>query len=621
MESKDLVRLEVLRRKNAASSWKNGELYRLLFKPDLYVVAYERLKSNPGSMTPGTDGSTIDGFSMSIIESIIKAMREESFTFSRARRVSIPKPNGGERKLAVAPARDKVVQEVIRMILEAIYDSPHGATFSEHSHGFRPGRGCHSALKEVRTKWSGVTWIIEGDVKAAFDSIDHGRLIGVLRKRITDERFLNLIQKALSAGYYEFGTPVNAVIGTPQGSVLSPILANIFLHEFDEFVQRVMYRETKGENKPLDLEYRRAGYRLEALRKQVAKADGAERQTLIEQIRECKKKLICMPVYRDDGTFVRVKYVRYADDWCVGVNGPRELAESLRNEIGDFLKNELGLTLSVGKTHIRHAKTEEAFFLGTRFTIGSASPKVSSTTRGGRTFSKRVAGWSPRMFAPVDRIVKRLCDRGFCDAAGNPKTKPLWVTLDDAQIVELYNGILWGLLNYYSFVDNYHLLSRVNFILKCSAAKTLAHKHKTSMASIFKKYGGSLKVKVPLTSGRTRTVQFKGETEWRATPTVFKGIGEPDLNLDRALQQSRRLRTRSKLGENCVICGSDDRVQMHHLRHVRKMGTNLKGFSRLMATLNRKQIPVCHECHGKVHRGKYDGMSLKELHNLAAAAR
>lgn len=622
MSNNDLARLEVLREKNADPNWVNGDLYRLMYKKDLYVVAYERLKSAPGNMTPGADGSTLDEFSLGTIENIIAQMRSEAFRFSRARRVHIPKANGGKRPLGIASPKDKVVQEVMRMILEAIYESPHGPTFTDTSHGFRPNRGCHTALKSIRENWNGVTWIVEGDVKAAFDNIDHDLLIGCLQKRISDTRFLNLIRKALTAGYYEFRKPINSDIGTPQGSIVSPILCNIFLHELDIFMASRIAETEKGEKRKRSLESIRAYKRLEKARREIEKLEprSEQRASMAKEVKAAKLANMEIPSGSNDGSFIRVKYVRYADDWCVGINGPKSLAIQLRNEVKDFMSDKLGLTLSMEKTHIRNAKTEEAFFLGTRLRIGSTTQKVQKVTRNGKSFDKRVTGWSPQLWAPVGKLINKLHSKGFCDVKGEPVPKTPWVLLDDDQIVSIYGSILRGLLNYYSFVDNYAKLSWVQYVLKYSAALTLATKHRLSLRQVFRKYGDSLAVFKQNSKGKTFGVSMPVVVNWSRKPSRFM-VGEippPDTILMRHM----RLRTRSKLGESCVICGSDHGVEMHHVRHVRKMGDKPpQGFTRLLAMLNRKQIPACGVCHRKIHAGTYDGIRLLDLHNPIVAAR
>ena len=251
-------RLEHLRKANSDRQWINGGLYRLLYRADLYMLAYERIKSKPGNMTPGTDGETLDGFSLETIQTIIQEMQTEQFRFKPVRTTFIPKANGKMRKLGIPCVRDKVVQEALRLILEAIYDSPYGACFRETSHGFRPNHSCHTALREFRGKWSAVNWLIEGDIRACFDELNHAVLVNVLRKKIRDERFLNLIRKLLNAGYMDLhGRRKESLIGSPQGGILSPILANAYLHELDEFVEGLRMRHETGRKKQRNLAYQR----------------------------------------------------------------------------------------------------------------------------------------------------------------------------------------------------------------------------------------------------------------------------------------------------------------------------------------------------------------------------
>src|ERR1700749_295647 len=198
----------------------------------MYQIAYPKLRSNTGKMTPGVNPETLDGISSEWIDEIIQSMRNESFQFKPSRRGNIPKPKGGTRPLSVAPPRDKVVQEVLRMILDAIF-SP---TFSNNSHGFMAGRGCHSALKQVYMQFKGVAWVIEGDISKCFDSIDHHKLMNIIENKISDRRFTKLIWKSLRAGYFEFNEYKHTIAGTPQGSIISPTLCNIFMNQLDQFV-------------------------------------------------------------------------------------------------------------------------------------------------------------------------------------------------------------------------------------------------------------------------------------------------------------------------------------------------------------------------------------------------
>ncbi|WP_232480174.1 reverse transcriptase domain-containing protein [Roseomonas sp. KE2513] len=624
MGDKVLGRLEALRKANGNSAWVNHDLYRLMFKPGLYVVAYERIKSSPGNMTPGADKQTLDGFSMHNIEKIVSEMRNESFQFSRARRVQIPKPNGGKRPLGIAPPKEKVVQEAIRIILESIYDSPHGSSFSNLSFGFRRGMGPHSALKHIDTNWHGTTWFIEGDIKGCFDNIDHHRLIEILQKRISDQRFLNLIWKALTAGYLEFKTPVNSVIGTPQGSIISPILANIYMHELDVYVEGLRRKYERNAAREYSPEYAENFNALRRARRRLVKADTEEKKLVADEIRRLKQISTTLPTFKDDSRAIRVKYVRYADDWLIGLAGRKELANSIRDEVETFLATDLKLTLSREKTHIRHAKTEEAFFLGTRIKCGSTTPRVITytRTRGDVTshVTKRTTNGVMRLFAPVPRLVTRLADKGYCTPEGVPISKPAMSVLEDARIIEEYNAVLTGYLNYYSFAANRSRLRRVAYILQFSAAKTLAHRHQMSMKRVFAKHGAKLNITVNQADGTAKYVALKYPTDWKAKTTAFLvNAGADALDI---LNVQTNYRTRTKLGAKCCICGLDNNVEMHHVRHIRKGGVNpLHGFDRVMANLNRKQIPVCGACHDEIHAGRYDGKSLSDFSDPHLAAR
>ncbi len=600
---KSLERLEVIRKLNGENrEWVNDDLYRLMLRKDMYVLAYERLKSNPGNMTPGTDDETLDGFSEEEIDKIIEQMRNESYRCRPVRESFVPKANGKLRRLGIPCPRDKIVQEVVRIILEAVYDSPHGAYFSDCSHGFRRSKSCHSAVREIQKKWSGMIWLIEGDIKSCFDDIDHHKLVDVLRKKIKDERFLSLIWKFLKAGYLERARH-DSLAGTPQGGIASPILSNIYLNELDEFVEQIRVELEQGKERRPNLEYKR----IEARRYRLAKAGKADTR----EFKRLGKQMRSLPsLDTRDPNFVRVRYVRYADDWLIGVIGSHELAEEIKDRVGEFLKDKLALTLSQEKTKITNARTEEAEFLGYRIRKGRGrdTQKVTVSTNGsGRQFERRSTGMEVVLKAPMDKLIKRLAQKGFCDGKGNPKHKAGWTVLDEDQIVSLYSTINRGIQEYYRPADNWPELQRVQYILKYSLAKTLALKKKTSITRVMR--GRDISVQVRTKKGQVRNIVFYRNTDWTVKRDAFKDSPEIDL-----VAMNVRLRTRSKLGLPCVVCGNPNKVQMHHVRHIRKMDDREpKGFTRVMAALNRKQVPVCKACHERIHRGEYDSLSLKEL--------
>ncbi|GLV54965.1 reverse transcriptase [Dictyobacter sp. S3.2.2.5] len=610
MSQKIPERLEALRKLNSSRQWVNNDLYRLMFKEDLYIIAYERIKSKPGNMTPGTDGETIDGFSLSTVREIIEAMRSESFRFQPVRQSFIPKANGKMRKLGIPSAKDKIVQQAIYTILEAIYDSPQTPYFCETSHGFRPNHSCHTALREIREAWSAVNWFIEGDIRSCFDEVDHQTLVSILRKKIKDERFLNLIWKLLNAGYMDLhGARKDSLVGTPQGSIASPILANVYLHELDEFVETLRTKREKGKVKARNPLY----HQLSEKKRRMAK----QGKTRTREFRELVKRLRTLPsVVVDDPHFTRLKYLRYADDWIIGLCGSRKLADEIKQEMKDFLKEKLKLTLSEEKTRITNAKAEEAFFLGTILKIGNGeNAKVTlCTSRSGKKVKRRSTGWETVMEAPMPKLTKRLSERGFCTAEGFPIAKAGWAYLDTDQIINLYSSINRGIQNYYAFVDNWSKLSRIQYILRYSLAKTLAMKHKISLPKVFKRFGKNLTIVIKGKEGKKdREVSFHSNQNWSKDRDAFQGSTAP--NVDR-VRMATQMRTRSKLGLPCCICGeSAEQIVMHHVRHIRKLSHRREptGFNRILRKINRKQIPVCGSCHGKIHRGEYDAVKLTDL--------
>jgi group II intron reverse transcriptase/maturase len=607
MSQKALERLEILRKLNSNKEWVNHGLYRLMYEEDLYKVAYERIKSKPGNMTPGTDGKTLDGYSLQEIQHVIHLMRTEHFHFHPVKTTFIPKANGKMRKLGMPSTRDKIVQEVIHMILEAIYDSPYGAYFRPTSHGFRPHRSCHTALKEIREKWSATNWLIEGDVQACFDDISHQTLVAILRRKITDERFISLIWKLLKAGYLDTrGERRDSLAGTPQGGIASPILSNVYLHELDEFVEKLQAKWEKGKVKKPNPRYRAIVARRRRL---ISKG-----MTRTREFRTRSRQMRSLPSQMEhDPGFIRIKYLRYADDWLIAVSGSHALAKEIKQEIKTFLKDSLKLTLSEEKTRITHAKTEEALFLGTSIRMGSKgeSKQVTMTNAMGRTFKRRSTGWETVMKAPLPRLVKRLHERGFCTPLGDPTAKYGWAYLDVDQIISLYSSVNRGIQNYYRFADNWKQLSSIQYILEFSLAKTLACKHNTTLSHVFKRYGKPIHTTVTRSGGKERTVTFYLNHDWTKDRDAFQRE-TPAIDL---VQSNAWLRTRSKLGKACCICKEAGPTVMHHVRHIRKLsdGREPTGFNRVLRALNRKQIPVCTKCHGKIHRGDYDGLKLKDL--------
>ena len=352
------------------------ELYRQLWNRELYLLAYGNLYGNSGAMTPGACGETADGMSEAKIDAIIQAMRHERYRFAPVRRVLIPKKNGKMRPLGLPSWSDKLVGEVVRLLLEAYYEPQ----FSDRSHGFRKKRGCHTALREVENMWTGTVWFIEGDVTDCFGKIDHDILIGILAEHIHDNRFLRLIRNMLKAGYLDDWVYYETLSGTPQGGVLSPLLSNIYLNKLDQHVERELIpRYTRGEQRKRNPEYRRIEARRTRARQ---RGDRAAVRELTKQMRALPSKDPADPGYR------RLRYCRYADDHLLGFIGPKAEAEQIKAELARFLREELKLELNADKTLITHARTCAARFLGYEIIVQHADTKF---TNGRRAVNGKIA--------------------------------------------------------------------------------------------------------------------------------------------------------------------------------------------------------------------------------------
>jgi group II intron reverse transcriptase/maturase len=557
--------------------FKVNDIYRLMFNIRMYEVAYHKLKSNPGNMTPGIIPVTLDGMSLEWIEETINQMKDGSFQFKPGRRVQIPKPGSSKtRPLTIAPPRDKVVQEVMRMILEVIFEP----TFSNNSHGFRPNRSCHTALRQVKTQFGASTTIIEGDISKCFDSFDHEVLIGLIERKVSDKRFIHLVWKALKAGYMEFHSIQHSIKGTPQGSIVSPLLANIYLHELDLYIETLKAKYEKGTNASRNPEYRR----LEYLRSKANKAGDFDLGIkYLKEMQQIKSRLL------NDSSFRRLYYVRYADDWIVAIRGPRSDAVNMLQSIRMMLKDSLKLDLSVEKSKITNPRVEPALFLGTQISI---SNYVGSTI--GKNHQRLRVVSQLRMLAPLDRIYKKLTINGFMSAqykSGVPRF--IWLANDKDNIIKLYNSVLRGYLNYYSFTHNYpKVASSLEFILKTSCAKLLAAKFKLrSVTEVISKYGKDLK-------GDGKTGFLK--PSYKIDVWGFKS--KPKDRIKTLFAPYLSAATLDSL--ECAKCKSTDRVEMHHVRLLSDLNPKLSEVDRIMAKRRRKQIPLCRNCHLEHHKNQ-----------------
>ncbi len=460
---------------NRSKEFPNQPIDRDLYKTyilnkDMYLIAYNRLKSKPGMMTPGISPRTLDGMSLDVITKLISQLKSEKFSFSPGRRIEIAKASGGTRPLTIGDPQEKLVQEVIRLVLEAIYEP----LFKDTSFGFRPKKSCHTALRHVFTKFKGCAWWIEGDIKGCFDNIPHDKLMAILSLKITDQRFLQLIRKALNAGYMVDNRPIYDIVGTPQGSIISPILANIFLHQLDLFIENLKTEfDISGSRKRHPL-VRKLQW---AITKAKRTGDPKAVRKLAVEMRSNPNKLI------NSGNR-KLQYVRYADDWIIAVNGSFAEATDILNKVSLFLKN-IGLTVSPTKTKITNTYKEPALFLGTN--ISHSRSVTHSLHRRGTV--QRNSGFLV-LSAPMKRIAKKLSDNGYMNNHRGV-TRVSWLSLEVRQIIHLANSIIRGYENYYSFVLNKgKLCTYVYYIIRDVTLRTLAHKLSMgTRAAVIQKYG------------------------------------------------------------------------------------------------------------------------------------
>src|SRR4051794_8424196 len=453
------------------------ELYRQMFNPQLYLAAYGRIYSNQGAMTPGASAETVDGMSLGKIERVIDAMRHERYRFSPVKRVLIPKKNGKLRPLGLPGWTDKLVGEVMRLLLEAYYEP----RFSDRSHGFRAGRGCHTALREVANTWTGTTWLIEGDISDCFGSLDHEVMLSTLSEKIHDHRFLRLLRNMLQAGYLEDWVWNATLSGAPQGGVLSPMLSNIYLHRLDNFVEQVLIPEyNRGAERVKNPAYRKVQ---KALTRARERGDRAEARSLRKQLRGLPSKDLRDPRYR------RLRYVRYADDTLLGFAGPKAEAEEIKQRLGQFLRDELRLKLSEEKTLITHARTGAARFLGYEITVAQNDKAV---TNGQRSSNATV-----KLRVPTT-VIKAKCASYM--QRGKPARRTRLMNMDDYTIVSIYGAEYSGVAQYYLLASDVYRLNRLNWVIETSLLKTLAGKHRSTVSKTAAKY----KAKVDSHTGRAR---------------------------------------------------------------------------------------------------------------------
>lgn len=599
--------IEILERMKENSE-KNKEevftrLYRYLLRPDLYFIAYQKLYSNNGAATEGIDRDTADGFSEAKVEKLIASLADESYCPKPSRRIYLKKPNGKRRPLGIPSFSDKLVQEVLRMVLEAVYEP----IFSETSHGFRPGKSCHTALCYARYNLNGTRWFIEGDIKGCFDNINHEVLIRCIQKKIKDARLMKLIHKFLKAGYLEDFVYHNTYSGCPQGGIISPILANIYLHELDLYVAEL----SKGFQKPyksrITAEYSRLSGRMTRVKQKIKKAEEAgnmaEKERLLKELKKLRSQLLKTPCKSQ--TNKEIKYVRYADDFIIGVRGSREDCEEIKQKLSCFIRDSLKMELSEEKTLITHSNTY-ARFLGYDMRIRRSNvikPNGRGTTQ--RTMSNHM-----ELAVPLgDKIQPFLFKHGVVKQKENGELEPIHrndlLRLTDLEIVSAYDAELRGICNFYYLAGNFYKLHYMSYLMEYSCLKTLAFKHRCTIGKIKEKFSdkkGGWCIPYETKKGMKYLYLSKHSdcAKGKEASDTIPGMTMIHKHTRSTLESRLKAKT-------CELCGCTESRQFE-IHHVNKL-KNLKGkepWEVMMIAKRRKTMVVCYECHKKIHNQSFE---------------
>ncbi len=597
-------RLEALTTISKQGKRLNG-LFRLMEAPILWHEAYANIYANEGAITKGIDEVTLDGFSEERVRAIITRLKSGTYRFQPTRRTYIPKKSGKKRPLGISSGDDKLVQEVVRIILERIYEP----IFEERSHGFRPERSPHTALQYLDRQGDAVKWWIDMDIRDYFTTINHDLLMQFLQKKIEDKRFLHLIQDMLEAGSLEEWTFHTTYSGVPQGSICAPILANVYLHELDCFMKTVQEHFRQGkERRPnkVDEHYSR---KIRRLRKKydTLKGKGAQK----EQLREVQRTIKSIQQLRRnypsgdpfDPGFRRLQYCRFADDFIIGIIGSYADAEAVREEVKRFIQETLQLTIAEEKSHIQSGK-KGATFVGYWIKSYSGHRIVKVKVNGRHTTRKSVSE-RIQLHIPPGKLQQFSRNNRY----GNYQTakavhKAKMTMLSDAEIILAYNAEFRGLANFYALAHNVKTkMNKLQYLWRGSLFLTLAKKHKASMKhmekSLRREEGHALFVKE---KDKTRIIRLFRLKDLKPVPARDPHVDNQPNVFIWTLSRSELIRRLN--AERCEYCGTEEGTfEVHHIRKLKDVAHGKERWQQLMAARHRKTLILCKSCHQKLHAG------------------
>lgn len=590
--------LENLQKHSKEDNYKYERLYRNLYNPEFYLQAYQNIYANKGAMTSGIDGMTLDGFGKDVVDTLILQIKNHTYQPNPVKRVYIPKKNGKKRPLGISSSADKLVQEVIRMILESIYEP----TFSKRSHGFRHDKSCHTALQQIQNTFTGIKWFVEGDIKGYFDNINHHILVNILRERIKDEAFIELIWKFLKSGYMEKWEYNATYSGVVQGSGFSPILANLYLDKFDKYIEEYMKTFNKGKTRKVGKDYGRlkGRYQLynEKCRANWNNMNDQEKQIALKELKRLRKEYLSVfSGEQMDSNYRKLQYTRYCDDFLIGIIGSKEDAIKVKQDIKEFLANKLRLELSDEKTLITSGK-DKAKFLSYEITI-CQDTRTTKTSRGqSRVYFGRV-----KLYVPKEKWINKLKQYNMLKIINVKGQKEKWKPLERGELAYLkpneivmkYNEQIRGLYNYYKIANNVSVLNKYYYIAEYSMYKTLALKYRITMTKAKLKFtrDGIFSVAYETSTGIKYATFYNGGFTKSKRPMKANEDIIPDYA---ELYKPKELYKRFKK-QKCEFCGKENiEVKVHQVASLKDLNNKFE-WEILMKNKNRKTLIVCNECH------------------------
>ena len=591
------------------------DLMDLILSRDNILLAYRNIKANGGSYTAGTDNKNISDIGCLPPETVAEKVRfivtgsQHGYRPKPVRRKDIPKPNGKTRPLGIPCIWDRLVQQCIKQVIEPICE----AKFSDNSYGFRPNRSVEHAVQKTYTMLQRMNlhYVIEFDIKGFFDNVNHSKLMRqIWAMGIHDKQLIFIIKRILKAPIrMPDGTTLIPDKGTPQGGIISPILANIYLDKLDKYIKEYTAKFDKGKKRKFSresMDYKNA--RSRTVRRLKSVKDERQRTKLILELKAIEQGRAKYPNGEEmDADYRRMKYARYADDFLVGIIGSKQDALQIKEDIKNFLADKLALELSDEKTLVTHTE-RPAKFLGYEITVRKSNDQKRDK-RGRlrrRTYGKRVC-----LNVSMETVRKKLFNLGVLELTNRngkeiwkPKCKSGLIFNDDLEILDSYNREIVGFYNYYSIANNCaHALNNFSYIMEYSMYKTFAGKYKCRTREVNKKYrkNGRFTIKHMTKTGVKERYFYNGGFK-RKKPTYKSECDTMPRTIYTAGRTSlvERLKARE-----CELCEATDDLVMHHVRKLK----NLQGkesWERHMIARKRKTIAVCRSCHKKIHDGKID---------------